>query len=368
MPSSVASSAPDDRPALHGTYIDRDLIRRHDPVALNTLARLSRKICGGFAYRYGVSRYADDISQDVLIAFLHTNETPRPDEANIPVEAFFLKAGHRAALTCMRATKRMRGLREGETFDDLVEHESPEHDGEDAAGSRRHRRGRRAAPIEIEQEGPDAPESAANTGAGAAGETLAAPSAPRKHRNRLPAAAKARLLVRTEGTPMPRLVVNGKVPGSAIRAARLHWGLTQSRMAAVLDVGLRVLRSLEYNEDAVAPDYLVPRIKAFAKRMKAAGYQGYTSAMFHDRLRSWTEQLGLDPNDYLGLARHLGLRRSTTWRWFHKPGCRPRRDRLDALDVFVEIAAERQRRTLESILGPAPARNAAQDAVRVRAA
>lgn len=119
-----------------------------------------------------------------------------------------------------------------------------------------------------------------------------------------------------------------------LREIRMALGYTQAEMAEIVGLSFQTLRNFEHGYlQSPPPDEvmaLAERMLAESQGVAASKQQAGTPRRVD--VRDWCKRLGLPPGDYVGLAAHLGLPRSTPYRWLRR-GVPPRTPRIHLAKV-----------------------------------
>lgn len=193
---------------------------------------------------------------------------------------------------------------------------------------------------------PPAPSAPKLEAAPQAGAAPAPAKGGKKAGEKLPSWYKPRRGGAAGGASRPAREVSER--GLELREIRTKLRYTHGQMADALAVEPHVVRNLEYGMKVEIPDELLERARALLA--KHEGDFGVLTMSAPDLVRSWCGRLGLEEEDYSGLARYIGTDRSTTFRWLRNEGA-PKPARIRHVEAMVQLEEERRRRMAEAARG-----------------
>lgn len=345
--------------------LEKERIIARDPEALAGLQRIVRHCARIGAARANAQSLIDDVEQEVMMLvierLIHVYDERRD------VESFLIETCRRIALGLRRDHSREVLFSQGESEDrsddwqeniadpetgDLAEVIDAENESRRAAGAlliaaALEEDAVTLAPLRVEsEEDPKAPPPT--------------PDPPRPQPIKEPAAtempgggavdpseSRRKSFAWARGKrALPQIKpVKPSEEGVALRRIRLALSFSYNEMAAALDISPALLRAIEFGHRPKCPPGLLDRAQAIEAH--SAEDRRIIETEAPALVRSWCERLGMDPEDYTGLARHIGTNRSTTFRWLRGQGS-PTPRRIRAIEAAVQIEQERRLRMAQA--------------------
>lgn len=310
--------------------VDRDAIRRGDNRALRELQAIVHRVAIGVARKFGLYDVEDDIAQESMIATIRATSVPRDDEGLIHIEGFIKESARRLALSHLRAKSRTLSVETDDEFDALAEIHGDAtleavQEAQEAAAVER------AFAMAPRKNMPTEPVNRLSTN-----KPRARPNSKRTR----PDSMKRKATKPATGDKGREQTPKVLCDGGWVKSVREMLGLTQTQFANHLKISIHTLRNYEYGVVKNVPPATMKKVKN-AQALGAA--TGYTSKRkpFLAMVRGWMKKLGLEQDDYSGLAAALGFNRSTVWRWF-KNNVVPTRRIIDTIDTYISELADRR--------------------------
>lgn len=332
--------------------LDVPALRRQDAAALAALNKTCKTCARIGASKVGALPFVNDIAQDMLIVVLTRWLDVADGERD--VEPYLIEMARRMGLSYYRRHSREINASPDDGEHDLIGSMADE--GPDAE----------AANLEQEVERQAAEALAAliarmrevRAGRGAA----AAPDAPAAVRpSSLPAFVEASATRQEPACAVTAKQRRDRASRPAVRelvAVRKRLGLTQTQMARALGLtSINAIRSLEYGVVLGEPGKLLAGARELEGRMSASFNAALSGAAL---VCDWARRLGVSVDDPSGLAQHIGVHRTTIYRW-RNDITQPPPHLVRLVNAIVE-AIEESRQPATAAPAPAPIEVVATDA------
>jgi Uncharacterized protein conserved in bacteria len=284
--------------------LDVAALTRKEPAAVADLLRLCQQCARVGAAKVGAQSFTNDIVQDMMLLVLERFLPAYDGERE--VEPFLIEAARRMGLGYQRRHGREILLPEREDGGDPLHQVADDVAATADVAAIEEETNRRAAEARAALIARMRERQSAASGgrANAAKPAAVKTRKPSKTARRRMRGDDPRLLLRQARANRPAV--------QRLRAIRRKLGLTQEQMAIALGLTPNAIRSLEYGLVDGRPDLLLKKAQGLL-RAHGANFDG--TASIQDCMQRWCRMLKVPEHDMLALGQHIGVHRSTLFRW-----------------------------------------------------